>query len=227
MSSEAQLELAGRLAREQPEVYVHSHLAENAREVSWIGSLYPWSRSYLDVYDHYGLVRERALYAHCIHIDDADRRRMAETGTAVAVCPSSNLFLGSGLFDFAAAQSASLRLAFGTDIGAGTSLSLLRTLHEGYKVAQVRGQHLSPWQGFYRATLGGAQALGMDDRIGNFTAGKEADFIVLGTDATPLMSRRIGRAQTLQDKLFALMMLGDDRNVEATYVMGKRAHSRT
>ena len=118
-----------------------------------------------------------------------------------------------------------MRVAFGTDVGAGTSFSLLRTLHEGYKVAQLRGQRLSPWQGFYLATLGGARAIGLEDRIGNFVPGKEADFVVLGLDATPLMARRICLARTPQETLFTLMMLGDDRNVEATYVMGQRAYA--
>jgi guanine deaminase len=225
MSSEAQLELAGKLARERPDVHVHSHLAENPLEVAWISELYPWSRSYLDVYDRFGLVRDRAVYAHCLHIDDTDRRAMARAGAAAAVCPSSNLFLGSGLFDFDAARAAGMRVAFGTDVGAGTSFSLLRTLHEGYKVAQLRGQRLSPWQGFYLATLGGARAIGLEDRIGNFAPGKEADFVVLGLDATPLMARRIRLARTPQETLFTLMMLGDDRNVEATYVMGQRAYA--
>jgi guanine deaminase len=226
MSSEAQLGLAGKLAQERPDVHVHSHLAENQREVAWIRTLYPSARSYLDVYDSFGLVNERAVYAHCIHIDDADRQRMAQAGTAAAVCPTSNLFLGSGLFDFDAAQRASLRFGFGTDVGAGTTFSLLRTLHEGYKVAQLRGQQLSPWKALYHATLGGARALKLDSWIGNFQPGKEADFVVLRTDATPLMARRMALAHTPQEKIFALMMLGDERNVAATYVMGQQAYPR-
>lgn len=225
MSTEAQLQLAGKLARERPDVHVHSHLAESEREVAWIRELYPSCRSYLDVYDRFGLVNERAVYAHCIHIDDADRRRMAKAGTAAAVCPTSNLFLGSGLFDFDAARQAGLGLGFGTDVGAGTSFSLLRTLHEGYKVARLRGQRLSPWQALYHATLGGARALKLDGWIGNFTSGKEADFVVLRPDVTPLMARRMQLAQTPAEKLFALMMLADDRNVDATYVMGRQAYA--
>lgn len=226
MCSEAQLELAGQLAAEHPDVHIQSHLAESVREVQWVRTLFPKSRSYLDVYDRFGLVRERAVYAHCIHLDEQDRRRMAEARAAAAVCPTSNLFLGSGLFDFDAAMRAGMRMGFGTDVGAGTSFGLLRTMHEGYKVAQLRGQRLSPWQAFYLATLGGARALALDEYIGNFAPGKEADFVVLRLDSTPLMMRRVRAAETLQEKLFALMMLGDERNVEATYVMGEPVRLR-
>ena len=148
---------------------------------------------------------------------------MAQTGAAAAACPTSNLFLGSGLFDFAAAREAGMRVGMGTDVGGGTSFNMLRTLSEAYKVAQLTGQRLSPWRAFYLATLGGARALGLDDRIGNFEPGKEADFAVLRLDSTPLMARRIRAGATPAEKLFALMMLGDDRAVAATYVMGRPA----
>lgn len=219
-STEQQLQRAGQLAAECPEVYIHTHVAENRNEVAWVAKLFPDSRSYLDVYDRFGLLRERSVYAHCLHLDERDRRRMAESGAVAAFCPSANLFLGSGLFDLAAADSAGLRVGIGTDVGAGTSFSLLRTLSEGYKVAQLQGQRLSPWRALYLATLGGARALYLDDRIGNFAPGKEADFVVLDPQATPLLARRTARCRGLADTLFALIMLGDDRAVAATHVLG-------
>jgi guanine deaminase len=176
------------------------------------------------VYDRFGLLRERAVYAHCIHLDGSDRARMVETHTAAAVCPTSNLFLGSGLFDFAAARAAGMRVGLGTDVGGGTSFSLLRTMSEAYKVAQLSGHRLSPWRAFYLATLGGARALGLDDRIGNFEPGKEADFVVLRLDSTPLLTRRVRQSRTPAEMLFTLMMLGDDREIALTYVLGQVAH---
>ncbi len=222
-SSDEQLAAAGRLAAEHPEVYVHTHLAENTKEVAWVRELFPERRSYLDVYDHAGLVRQRSVYAHCIHLDDADRQRMGESGAAAAFCPTSNLFLGSGLFDLAAADSHGIRTGIGTDVGGGTSFNIPRTLGEAYKVLQLRGQTLTPRRAFYLATLGGARALYLDDRIGNFEPGKEADFVIMDPDATPLMARRMAAAPDIGEKLFALAILGDDRNMHAVYVAGKKA----
>jgi guanine deaminase len=222
-SSDEQLRMAGELARAHPNAFVHSHLAENTEEVAWVGRLFPGARSYLDVYERFGLLRERAIYAHCIHLDAADRRRMAETGAAAAFCPTSNLFLGSGLFDIEATDAAGMRFALATDVGAGTSFSLLQTMQDAYKVAQQKGQSLSALRAFYLATLGGARALRLDDRIGSFEPGREADFIVLDPAATPLMERRMRTARTLEDRLFAWMILGDERAVGQTYVMGKLA----
>ena len=222
-SSDEQLAAAGRLAAEHPEVYVHTHLAENTKEVAWVRELFPERRSYLDVYDHAGLVRQRSVYAHCIHLDEADRQRMGESGAAAAFCPTSNLFLGSGLFDLAAADSHGIRTGIGTDVGGGTSFNIPRTLGEAYKVLQLRGQTLTPRRAFYLATLGGARALYLDDRIGNFEPGKEADFVIMDPDATPLMARRMAAAPDIGEKLFALAILGDDRNIHAVYVAGKKA----
>ncbi|MFO1349786.1 MAG: guanine deaminase [Gammaproteobacteria bacterium] len=223
-STEAQLEAASRLAGEHPDAYVHSHVAENRAEVKWVTELFPWSRSYLDVYDRYGLLRERAVYAHCIYLDDENRRRMAESGAAMAFCPTANLFLGSGLFDLAAAARHGVRVGIGSDVGGGTSFNLLRVLSEAYKVAQLAGQTLLPLRAFYLATLGGARALYLDDKIGNFAPGKEADFIVLDLDSTPLIARRTARARDFTEKLFALIMLGDDRALTATHILGQVAY---
>jgi guanine deaminase len=225
-SSHAQLESAGRLAHEHPDVYIHSHLAENRAEIDWVRKLYPAARSYLDVYDQCGLVRERAVYAHCIHLDDADRARMAQSGAAAAFCPTSNLYLGSGLFSFSAADTAGLRFSIATDVGGGTSFNMLRTMSEAYKVGQLNQDRLSPLRAFYLSTLGGARCLGLDHRIGRFTPGAEADFVVLDFAATPLLSRRIAGSGTLQERLLVLMTLGDDRAIESTYILGKLAHTR-
>ncbi len=224
-STERQLELAGRLLDEHDGLYLQSHVAENADEVKWVAELYPWSRSYLDVYDRFGLLRERAIYAHCLHLDAADRDRMGATNAAMAFCPTSNLFLGSGLFDVDAARRHRVHVAVGTDVGAGTSFSMLRTLDEAYKVAHLLHHRLSPFAALHLATLGGAQALQLDVRIGNFAPGKEADFVVLDLAATPLLERRMRHAATLEERLFALLMLADDRCVEATYLMGVRRHA--
>ena len=225
-STERQLDLCGRLLEEHPDVYLQSHVAENLGEVAWVAELYPWSRSYLDVYDHFGLLRERAVYAHCIHLDAADRKRMADTGAAMSFCATSNLFLGSGLFDLGAAHECGVRVGLGTDVGAGTTLSMLRTMEESYKVCQLAGQSLSPMQAFYLATLGGAAALYLEDRIGNFDIGKEADFVVLDPKATPHLARRMERTTTLAERLFAFMIMGDDRAVLATHILGAREHAR-
>ena len=224
-SSDAQLALAGELARAHPKAFVHSHLAEHPEEVAQVRALFPAARSYLDVYERFGLLRERAIYAHCLHLDAADRRRMAESGAAAAFCPTSNLFLGSGLFDIAAADAAGMRFAVATDVGGGTSFSMLRTLGEAYKVARLQGQGFTALRAFYLATLGGARALRLDDRIGSFAPGREADFIVLDPEATPLLARRMRSARTLEDRLFAWMILGDERAVRECYVMGKLAET--
>jgi guanine deaminase len=223
-SSEAQLQAAGRLARDFPDAFIHSHLAENPDEIAWVRELFPASRSYLDVYDGYGLLRERAIYAHCIYLDAGDRRRMAESGAAAAFCPTSNLYLGSGLFDIAAADAAGMRFSTATDVGGGSSFSMLRTLDEARKVARLQGQDLSPLRAFYLATLGAARCLRLEDRIGRLAVGAEADFIVLDLKATELIARRTAAARTLSDVLRILMTLGDDRAVKATYILGRQVH---
>ena len=225
-STEAQLERAGDLATEFPDVFVHTHLAENRKEVALVRELFPWARSYLDVYERFGLVRARSVFAHCIHLDDEDVALLGERGAMAAFCPTSNLFLGSGLFDLRRMRQAGVHVGVATDVGGGTSFSMLRTLAEGYKVAQLADQPLSAYRAFYLATLGGAEGLGLDDRIGNFAPGKEADFVVLDPAITPLAARRHERTETLEERLFMTMMLGDDRFVAETYALGKRVHPR-
>jgi guanine deaminase len=225
-SSEQQLRVAQQLLNEYPDVYLQSHVAENRGEVDQVARDFPWSRSYLDVYDHFGLLGPRSLYAHCIHLDATDFLSLAKTGTAVAFCPTSNLFLGSGLFDMGAALEHGFALGLGTDVGAGTSFSLLRTLNEAYKVCQLRGYKLSPLEAFYRATLGAARALYLEPELGNFEAGKAADFVVIDLQSTALIERRMQFASSIEQRLFVLMMLGDDRSVVATHVQARCVYQR-
>ena len=225
-STEDQLAAAGELARAWPDTFIQTHVAENRDEVSWVGELFPQRRSYLQVYEHYGLMRPRALFGHCIWLDDADFALMADTGSAIAHCPTSNLFLGSGLFDLARADNAGALVSLGTDVGAGTSFSMLQTMNEAYKVARLKGSYLPALRMFYLATLGAARSMQLEGTIGNFAAGAEADFIVLDPKATPLLARRTAHADTLEETLFALAMLGDDRAVRATYAAGRLVHER-
>ncbi len=221
-STDAQLDAAARLLHEYPDTLMHTHLAENHDEIAWVGELFPAARSYADVYVQHGLVGPNSVFAHGIHLDATDRDALAAGGSALAFCPTSNLFLGSGLFDWQAARDAGIDVGVGTDVGGGTSFSLLRTLAEAYKVLQLKRQSLTSLDALYLATLGGARALSMADQIGNFETGKEADFIVLDSAATPLVERRLARTNTLDEELFVQWMLGDDRSIAATYVAGKR-----
>lgn len=226
-SSDAQLIQAGRLAKEFPDAYIHSHVAENHEEIAWVSELFPWSKSYLDVYDHFGLLRERALFAHGIHLNERDRHSLQTTGTALAFCPTSNTFLGSGLFDLQANLQYNIRVGLASDVGGGTSFSMLQTLGEAYKVQQLGGRHMPPTQGIYLATLGSARSLYLEDRLGNFLPGKEADFIVLDEQATPLIERRINTTDNIEDKLFVFMIMGDDRAIFASHIMGETAYLRS
>ncbi|MDN3294932.1 guanine deaminase [Streptomyces ficellus] len=219
------LTMVGRLWNDHPDLWIQTHAAENEDEVALVDELFG-GRSYIDVYDRHGLLTKKSLFAHCVHIDDTDRTRLAEAGSAIAFCPTSNLFLGSGLFDLRAAREQKVTVGLGTDVGAGTSYSALVTLNEAYKVTALRGGTLSAQRGFYLATLGGAKALDLDGVIGNFRRGKEADFTVLDFAATPVLARRTEVSESFAERLFALMILGDERAVAATYVMGRRVHER-
>ncbi len=225
-SSPEQLRGAGDLLAQNPDVLLHTHLSENTKEIARAQELFPDSDSYLDIYQRAGLLGPRSIFAHCVHLTDAERRTLANAGAAIAHCPTSNLFLGSGLFDIAAAQEANITIGLGSDVGAGTSLSAFASMSEAYKVAQMRGHSLHPYEAFYLATLGGARAVHIDHHVGNFAPGKEADFVVLDLAATPLMARRLARANTFEEMLFALMILGDDRAVKSTYIAGALAHER-
>lgn len=224
--SDDQLAMAGEVLAAHPGVWMQTHLAENPREIEETAHLFPAAKDYLDVYDRFGLLRERSVFAHCVHLRGEAFQRMAAKGGAAAFCPTSNLFLGSGLFPLKDACAHGVKVGMGTDVGAGTTFSILHTLGEAYKVGQLRGDALDPFYAFYLGTLGGARALDLDDKIGNLAPGKEADFLVLDLAATPLITRRLANAKTLADKLFALTVLADDRVVARTYLAGVERYRR-
>ena len=232
-STNEQLEMAGKLLKEYPDVYMHTHLSENVDEVAFVKELFPECNGYLDTYDQAGLVGERSIFAHCVQLTDEEFQRLSEAKSAIAFCPTSNLFLGSGLFKLEQAKSKDypVKVGLATDVGAGTSFSMLQTANEAYKVAQLRQQSPTPFQSLYLATLGSAQALELQDHIGSFDVGKEADFIVLDPRATPLMTFRNPapkptNLEELADAVFSLMIMGDDRAVHATYIMGQLAYEK-
>lgn len=227
-STPEQLDAAGTLWREHPDVFVHTHIAENKREIEWTAELFPKAKNYLDVYDRHGLIGRRAVLAHGVHLSEDELCRCHESRTALAHCPTSNLFLGSGLFRVGDVKKPNrpVETGLGTDIGGGTSFSLLATMGAAYEIAQLGGRSLSSTEAFYLATLGGARALALEDRIGTIAPGREADLAILDPKATPLLSLRNASAESVEDQLFALMMLGDDRAVRATYVAGEPAHLR-
>ncbi|MEB3282636.1 MAG: guanine deaminase [Lyngbya sp.] len=228
-STPEQLQLAGKLLQEYPDVYLHTHLSENVNEVKFVAELFPESLDYLQVYEQFGLVGNKSIFAHGIHLSDSEFERLSQTQSAIAFCPTSNLFLASGLFKLHQAKSREYPIPVGlaTDVGGGTSFSLLQTASEAYKVTHLQGENLSGLQALFLATLGGAEALKLDDKIGNFQPGKEADFVVLDGRATPLLKLRTqGKipAKTLEDLadlVFALIILGDDRTVAETYILGE------
>lgn len=226
-STPKQLEKAGQLKAEYPDVYVHTHLSENKNEIAWVKDLFPAQNGYLDVYHHYGLTGSRSVFAHCVHLEDAEWDCMHATDSAIAFCPTSNLFLGSGLFPLQKTWDKQVKVGLGTDIGAGTSFNQLQTVSEAYKVQQLQGNKLSAFESLYHATLGGAKALHLDDKLGNFNVGKEADFVVLNLNATALQTLRQQRAKNIEDALFALFTLGDDRNIQATYIFGQKAYEQS
>ncbi|MCY1708960.1 guanine deaminase [Pannonibacter sp. SL95] len=219
-STPAQLEVAGALLSEHPDCHLQTHINENHNEITYTLDLYPGHADYLAIYERYGLLGRKTLLGHCIHMNDRELGVMRETGSVAVFCPTSNLFLGSGLFDKARLEGHGVRTAIATDIGGGTSYSLLRTLDEGYKVLQLQRQRLHPFETFYWATRGNAESLSLEDKIGTLDAGTEADIIVLNPAATPEMALRHETARSLADELFILQTLGDDRAVVETYVAG-------
>ncbi len=220
-STPEQLRAAGALKAEHPDAVVQSHLSENLDEIAWVRDLCPDASTYTEAYAQAGLLGPRSLYAHGIHLSDDEWRLLADTGTALSHCPTSNLFLGSGLFDLPSATAHRVTVGMGTDVGAGTSFSMLQTLGEAYKVAALRGAPLSALQAFHLATRGGAEALGLAHRIGSLSPGMDADLVVLDPACTPLMALRTARCESIEELLFVLMTLGDDRTVAQTWVAGR------
>ncbi|WP_187968311.1 guanine deaminase [Aquibium microcysteis] len=222
-STPAQMEMAGALAAEHPACHVQTHLSENQAEIRWTEELYPQAKDYTDVYARYGLLGPKSLFGHCIHLSEREADAMAEAGGVAVFCPTSNLFLGSGLFDYQRyrRRDKRLRVATATDVGGGTNYSMLRTMDEAYKVIALQGEKLNPLQSFWQLTRGNAEALSIADRAGTLEPGTDADIVVLDAGATPAMALRRERVATLAQELFLLQTLGDDRAVAAVYVAGR------
>ena len=220
-STPAQMEMAQVLAREHPECHIQTHLSENKNEIAYTAALYPQARDYLDVYQSHDLLRGNTLLGHSIHLEPREIDALAETGAHPIFCPTSNLFLGSGLFDNAGLRARGITNGIATDVGAGTSYSMLQTLNEGYKILQLQNQSLHPLQAFHWATRGNAEVLGLEDKIGTLEPGSEADVIVLDARATGAMALRMERASSLAEELFVLQIMGDDRAIAEVYVSGE------
>ena len=234
--SDAQLRGAGELATKYADVWIQSHVAENVDEIRWVKELYPTSRSYLEVYHDFGLMRNKAVYAHGIYLDAADRTLMARTGAAIAVSPTSNLFLGSGFFDYSAADAANFAYGLASDVGGGTSFSPFHTMLAAYYVGRASvqqggnlkaGLSLSPQHLWWQHTAGAAKGLGLEGVVGNLTVGCEADFVILNPQCTPLMARKMERCSNLDELLFAMIVLGDDRLIEKTVIEGQTQFQRS
>ncbi|MER9593380.1 MULTISPECIES: guanine deaminase [unclassified Mesorhizobium] len=224
-SSPEQLEMAGTLCREYPDLHMQTHLSENHAEIAFTQKLYPQARDYTDIYEHYGLLGRKSLFGHCIHLSEREADALSDSGSVAVFCPTSNLFLGSGLFNYQRyrRREKSLRIAAATDVGGGTNYSMLRTMDEGYKVIALNGEKLNPLQSFWQLTLGNAEALSLAEKIGTLKEGSDADIVVLDARATPAMRLRMETADTLAEELFLLQTLGDDRAVREVYVAGRAA----
>jgi guanine deaminase len=225
-STPAQLDMAARLLQSHPGTYMQSHVAENRAEVRWVAELFPRARSYLDVYRGHGLLTERSVLAHGVWLDEADRALLAETGAQIAHSPTSNLFLGSGLIDWVRLQDAGAHVTMASDVGGGTSLSMLRTLAEAYKVQALQGVRLTAWKALYSATRGAARALHLDHEIGSLEPGTLADVAVWDWAVGPVAARRDRQASELHERVFAWLMLGDERNLVSARVAGVERYRR-
>ena len=225
-STPAQLAMAGRLLADHPGTFMQTHVAENRAEVAWIAELFPEARSYLDVYARAGLLNERAVLAHGIWLDDVDRALLHDSGAQIAFCPSSNLFLGSGLFGWQQAAAAGVAVSMASDVGGGTSLSMLRTLADGYKVQAMAGNRLTAWALLHAATRGAAQALRLGDAIGTLDVGAMADLCLWDVAVGPVAQRRDSLSRGLHERLFAWVTLGDERNLVQTWVGGVPRYNR-
>ena len=225
-STKAQLDNCGKLLKEYPDVYLHTHLSENKDECKWVKSLFEENEDYLSVYEDAGLVKKRAVFAHGIYLSDREYKSLADNQAAISHCPTSNLFIGSGLFNLKACEEHDVTVSMGTDVGGGTSFSLFQTFNEAYKIQQLQDNSLSAFKGLYLSTLAGAKALDLEGSIGNFQAGCEADFIVLDNSPTPFLTFRLQQCKDLEERLFTLMMLGDDRCISETFVMGKSIYKK-
>jgi guanine deaminase len=223
-SSPESFTLAAALLKEFDKLYLQTHISENETEIAVVKGIFPVNHNYLNVYDSFGLLTDRTLLGHGIYLSEEELDRIAEVGSTIVHCPSSNLFLGSGLFDFEKVIINKINLAVGSDVGAGTSFSMLSNLREAYKIAALRKRKLHPFQAFYFATLGGAKALKLDNEIGNFEPGKAADFVVLDPSKNDLLEYRLKDVKSIEEMLFAIIILGNEQLVKATYVMGEAVY---
>ena len=225
-STPEQMEMMQALAAENPDMLIQSHVSENVNEVAWVKDLCPKAKDYTDAYAQYGLVRPRAIYGHGIHLTDRELSVFSETGAAVAHCPTSNFFLGSGCLNVKKLRDKNrpVHVGLATDLGAGTSFSMLQTMNEAYKAAQMNGTPYTSLHSFYLASRGTAEALGLQDKIGTIAVGMEADLTVLNLKSTPIIDYRMKYAKDLEEALFIQMTLGDDRAIAATYVSGKEVY---
>jgi guanine deaminase len=225
-STHEQMAMAEALAREFPDLHIQTHVSENLAEIAFANELYPNYGDYVGIYEKFHLLGPKTLLGHCIHLSHRETQVIAETRSVAVFCPTSNLFIGSGLFDYERQHQHGVRIATATDVGGGSSYSMLRTLDEGYKVMQLRGQRLTPFRSFYHMTLGNARAMSLEDRIGTLEPGKEADIVVLNSGATPQMKLRMETVASLEQELFLLQTCGDDRAIVETYVMGEPQKSK-
>ncbi|MEE3241392.1 MAG: guanine deaminase [Pseudomonadota bacterium] len=221
-SSYQQLEGCKKLLNDYPDLYLQTHLSENHEEIDFVKKTYPTFPNYLSIYDEFDFLSRPSIFAHCIHLEEKEWDLLSNTKAVISHCPTSNLFLGSGLFDMKKSRNFNIPVTIGTDIGAGTSFSMMQTFSEAYKIQQLQGTSLNGFDGLYLMTLAGAKAINLDHRIGTLEAGTEADFVILNYNSTPYMEFRNSKCDTIHDRLFSLLMLGDDRAVSETYIMGKK-----
>ena len=226
-STEQQMQACGNLIKKHPDLLFHTHLSETLNEIEWTLGLFPECADYLGVYEFYGMVTDHSVFAHCIHLSDSECDRMATAGASAVLCPTSNLFLGSGLVQPSRLRDHGIQLCVGTDVGGGTSFSMLRTMQELFKVSQLSGDSLNAYDLFYLATLGGARALRQDRYIGSFESKKEADFVVLDAGDCRLLQRKFKHSNSVEDLLFSFVILGDASNVRETWSLGRRVYQRT
>lgn len=228
-SSDAQMTAMGALWRANPTTLMQTHIAETQAEIAWIRHLFPTARDYLDTYERVGLIGPGANFGHAIHLEPREVDRLRATGSGISHCPTSNVFMGSGLFDLEALRQGTqpIPVGLGTDVGGGSSFSMLATLRAAYEIAQLRGNSLHPIRAFWLATVGSARLMRLEKLIGNLAPGHDADLVVLDLKSTPVIAQRMARATSISDALFVQMILGDDRAIAATYANGQLVHRRS
>ncbi|MBX2848352.1 MAG: guanine deaminase [Acidiferrobacterales bacterium] len=225
-STPAQLQVLEQLQRDYPDVWIQTHLSENKQEVDYVKTLFPSAHDYLDVYESYSLHTNKTVFAHCIHLTDSELQRISDTKSSIAFCPSSNMFLGSGLLDLQRIADSSVNVVLASDVGAGTSLCMFKTMGDAYKACQLQGNPLSASEAFYMSTLGAAKALNLSQHIGNLEVGKEADAILVSPQFDDYFRGRVSHCKTIEEELFVYMVAGDERLIQRTYIAGHVRHDK-